>query len=524
MSVPSVTSSTSSVTVTVKFYVGGDGWGFADNQRLNYGGNFSGYTDFYNNGASQILVATKTLSVSTSYSSSVTRTATATLSGAYNGAVPTKSVTITVPRRPYAAPSAPTSPYISNISQGSARTNWTATSNWGGSPANRYRVEYEHVETGNTATITTANTYLDITPSVKGGTYRFRVQAYNDDLGNGGGTSSWSSWVTWTNPPDPPSVPTSVGVSNVTPTSARGAWSAPSNWGGQTGSYAYEFRNGTTVIKSGGPASSPQDISGLSPGTAYNFRVYALNDGGTSSWVQVNFTTQTGIASDTGTPSVTNVAVTTASASWSASSTANGGGTITYEWQVATDAGFTNVVKSGTTTGTNASITGLTAGTGYYFRVRPTTTYGAGNWKVSAQFTTKAGPVSTPVLSLVNPGPLGAALSWTAITDWGAQTGYYMLRYRVNGGAWTYVNVGTGTSYTFPTPLQPNAFYEVQVYGQNSYGDGPVSNTVSWTTDAVPVYYKVGGTWRASAAVYYKVAGTWRTVVRIWYKVGGTWR
>ena len=110
----------SSITATVKIYTQNT-QNYNDNQTLTYGGSISGTTNYLNNSGSSggttanpdaaKLRATKTYTwtyAAGSYETSPsTRTFTATVSGAFNGVTPTKSLSSAVPARLGTTPNAP---------------------------------------------------------------------------------------------------------------------------------------------------------------------------------------------------------------------------------------------------------------------------------------------------------------------------------------------------------------------------------------------------------------------------------
>ena len=63
-------------------------------------------------------------------------------------------------------------------------------------------------------------------------------------------------------------------------------------------------------------------------------------------------------------------------------------GVDSYEWQIATDAGFSSIVDQGTTSFETISPEGLLGGTQYYWRVRGTSACGAGAYSTVRTFTT----------------------------------------------------------------------------------------------------------------------------------------
>jgi hypothetical protein len=123
-STPAHTSSTAVATISI--YTENQ-YSYSDSQTLTYSDDISGTTSYTNNdsGGAQ-LRATKsyTYTYSNYGSSPGGVTFTATVSGAFNGVTPTKSLVSTVPTRPYGAPAAPTGCAASRNSDASASVTW----------------------------------------------------------------------------------------------------------------------------------------------------------------------------------------------------------------------------------------------------------------------------------------------------------------------------------------------------------------------------------------------------------------
>lgn len=127
--ISSVNHSSASVTATHKVYTQNQ-YQYSDNQTLSYTGSGGGQADTNytnNDGSTAQLRATKTYTYnySTYGSSPGTRKFTATVSGAYNGVTPSKSVTWTIPARPYGLPAAPTNLNTSRTNDTQAALTWT---------------------------------------------------------------------------------------------------------------------------------------------------------------------------------------------------------------------------------------------------------------------------------------------------------------------------------------------------------------------------------------------------------------
>lgn len=138
VTVSSVNTDSSSVTFTYKVYTENQ-FRYDDPQVLTFGGSYAGSStySFTNNvgatssdGGGPQLRVTKTYTYnysSSSYGSSPGSTSfSATISGAYNGVTPSRSVSTTIPARPYDTPSAPTNTSIVR-NNSSATLNWTRT-------------------------------------------------------------------------------------------------------------------------------------------------------------------------------------------------------------------------------------------------------------------------------------------------------------------------------------------------------------------------------------------------------------
>ncbi|MCB9135042.1 MAG: hypothetical protein H6636_06425 [Anaerolineales bacterium] len=99
----------------------------------------------------------------------------------------------------------------------------------------------------------------------------------------------------------------------------------------------------------------------------------------------------------------------------------------TYELEVATDAGFTNIVYSATGLQSTSKVVGVTLDTSttYYWHVRKTNVCGDGSWSATFNFTT----VDTPVANIemaktVGTDPLGCAVTDVITVSFGTDVTY----------------------------------------------------------------------------------------------------
>ncbi len=166
------------------------------------------------------------------------------------------------------------------------------------------------------------------------------------------------------------------------PTSAHVSWSAPSS-GGPVTSYKVTPYIGSTAqtpkLVSGTPLATSTTVTGLTTGTAYTFKVQAVNSSGAGpESAASNAVTPQGAAVPTAPTSVlAKPATSRALVSWNAPSS-DGGSAITG-YTVTPYVGSTAqtpVQVGGSTTST--TVTGLTNGTGYTFKVKATNNVGDG--------------------------------------------------------------------------------------------------------------------------------------------------
>lgn len=126
-------------------------------------------------------------------------------------------------------------------------------------------------------------------------------------------------------------------------------------------------------------------------------------------------------------------------------------GAIGYKWSK--DGTTWNLVLS-----TAATVTGLTAATGYTFRVYPVYSSGDGiSCTVTNSFTTTdAGAACAAPADLV----LDSVTSTSFTATWSAVAGTSGYQYRLNAGAW--INIGSVITYS-PNSLTPNTAYTFEV-------------------------------------------------------------
>jgi titin len=385
-------------------------------------------------------------------------------------------------------PSAPTA-VAATPGDGQASLSWTA-------PANAFGVT-DYVIQYKTTAAATWSTFADgpsatlaatVTGLTNGTAYVFRVAAVN-----AAGTGDFSAESAPVTPSAPAPAPT-----NLTPTFGDGsvglAWTAPGSDGGTPiTDYVIEYRTDVigsswTTFADGVGTGLTATVTGLTNGTAYRFRVAAVNGVGTGTYSsEVTETPRavplapTGLAGVAGNSQVV--------LSWTAA-VANGSAVTDYvvEYKTTADATW-STFTDGVSTAISATVTGLTNGTDYLFRVSAVNSVGTGSASSQAGPYTPAMPASAPTGLTPTFGDGSVTLAWTApVSNGGAAIVDYAVEYKTAAEAtWsTFTDgVSTATSATV-TGLTNGTAYLFRVAAVNSVGSGAYSNEVTETPRAVP--------------------------------------
>jgi len=373
-----------------------------------------------------------------------------------NGAVVTSA-----PVTPRTVAGASTS-VVATAGNGQVSLTWTAPTDNGGSAITGYHVERAVGSAGPWTRIATVATTSYVTTGLTNGTtYGFRVLATNN-AGAGAATEPVLATPA-TTPGAPTTVTTVAGDGFVTLT-----WMAPSsNGGAAVTSYLIEQSiDGTTWAISATTSARDFTVTGLTNGTAYRFRVSAVNAAGTGASAQASATVTPSAkaAAPSGvvaTPSNGSIGLT-----WSAP-TDTGGSTLTgYVVEQSTDGGVTWTTAATTAT-PSTTLAGLTNGTTYSYRVRANNSVGSGAASTVATttpFTTPGSPRNVVALA----GDKEVVLSWSAPTNSGgsALTGY-VVQQSTNGTTWTTVDTPAVAS-TVVTGLVNGATYSYRVFAVNA--------------------------------------------------------
>ncbi len=380
---------------------------------------------------------------------------------------------------PYTLPGAP-SGLTGTPGNAQVSLTWSAPVSNGGNAITDYVVEYS--TNSGTTWITfndgvSSTTTATVTGLTNGSGYIFRVSAKNA-AGVGSASSTTSGIVPRTVSSAVPSVSTTVGNGQIGLT-----WTLPVSTGGSAiTDYLVEYSSdGTnwTTFTDGVSTTRSTTVTGLTNGTPYAFRVSAINAAGTGS----SSLPTTSVAPYTTPGQPTSVSGTfgdgQVSVSWTAP-TSNGGNAITdYLVQWSSDSGVSwTVFSDSTSVATSATVTGLTNGTPYTFRVAAVNAAGPGSYSTASSAVTPKRIPGAPTLSTSTVGDTQVALTWSApASNGGASITDYAVQYSSNaGGSWSAaLLVGSATTSYTVTGLTNGTQYVFRVAAVNTVGTGTYS-------------------------------------------------
>ena len=365
---------------------------------------------------------------------------------------------------------------------GSLTFNWSVSDN-GGSDILSYQWSSACSGSGNVTSVT-------CTGLTGGETYALYVTATNANGVSGGSTASAMAVSTPSAPVDV-SVTSGVGSLDV-------SWSAPNNNGGApvtsyTATATDLFGNFSTCAAGPGMSSNwtACSIDGLSNGSSYAVTVTAANSIGSSGASQSVTATTPNTPGAPTTVSATSNASTQSVVSWTAPSSDGGSAITAYVVSYSGNGGQSWQNATTTVTSSPFSVTGLTNGTSYRFRVAATNAVGTGSFSGPGASGTPATTPGLPRQVVVNSGIGQLEVSWTAPVDNGGTTvtGYRATATDANGtsvSCSTDVNVNISPTTCTISGLVNGTSYVVEVVAINEVGSSTPATSDAIVTTTVP--------------------------------------
>jgi len=395
------------------------------------------------------------------------------LNAAGTGSASANSAAVT----PRGAPGAATA-VAGTPGNGQVSLTWTAPASNGGAAITDYVVQYS---SNNGVSWTTFNDGVSAAASAtvkalsNGTSYVFRVAAKNAL-----GTGNYSIVSPPVSPRTVPGVPTAV-VSSPDNGQVSLQWVAPAATGGAAiTDYVVQYSSNAgatwTTFADGMSTAASVVVTGLSNGTGYVFRVAAVNAAGTG-----GFSAATAATTPRTVPGVPTAVSGTAgngqvSLKWTAPPS-NGGVAITdYVVQYSVNGGASwAIYNDGTSTGTSATVKGLTNGTAYTFRVAAKNVAGTGGFSVASAVVTPRTVPGVPTAVVGTAGNGLVSLAWAApSSDGGAAIVDYVVQYSANNGStWkTFSRAASAATVATVTGLANGTNYVFRVAAVNAAGTG----------------------------------------------------
>lgn len=255
-------------------------------------------------------------------------------------------------------------------------------------------------------------------------------------------------------------------------------WSAPAG-GAPVQGYYIRYSDPLTLIDTEN-TDTTYTITGLTNGVEYNIRVAAYNRDGSSNYTVNQASTPTTETTVPDAPVLTSVEAGDGEVSLTWTTPDDGGSPLDFYQTSHTPDGGAEVMSGSLGLVNTYTITGLTNGTEYTFRVRVGNTIGKSLWSNELTET----PVSSATipdapsdLSVVS-GDGTLTASWTAPESNGSSLVNYYISYTPNGGSESIVSTdSTDVSYSI-SDLVNGLDYTVKVRAENGIGAGPYSSTV----------------------------------------------
>jgi titin len=376
------------------------------------------------------------------------------------------------------------------VGSGEVRLSWEAPAADGGSQVTDYVIEQSPNGTSEWLPIDDGISSVrsaTVTGLSNGTRYYFRVLAVN--AAGTGPTGTIVDTVPRTVPGAPESLTATPGDSVI-----QLAWLPPASTGGSSiTDYIIERsadgNSAWTTINDGVGAATSSDVTGLSNGTSYYFRVLAVNEAGSSAASDAVTDIPRTVPSP---PQSLTAAPTNASGqvllTWTPPGSDGGAAITDYTIERSPDGTSAwQPIDDGIGATTGYTATGLTNGTRYYFRVAAYNAAGSSAFSNTANATPRTVPTAVLSLTATPTNHSGQVrLAWTAPSSTGGAAITDYVIQRLNGTSWVTVTDGVTTTTTTISGLSNGTRYSFRVLATNAAGHGPSSNVVTQTPRTVP--------------------------------------
>ena len=278
-----------------------------------------------------------------------------------------------------------------------------------------------------------------------------------------------------------PSAPT---INSVTVSSGQAsiAFTPGENNGPAITNYEYSINNGTSwVTREPVSITSPITVTGLTNGNPYTFQIRAVNAAGNG---DIATSSSTLVDVLPGAPTITGVTVSSGQAIIDFTAGENNGSQISgYQYSTNNGTNWTPTILTISTaiinmtspTSGSITVTDLTNGTTYVFRIIAVNTMGNSIPSNSFSKLVDVAP-GAPTINSVNVSSGKATVAFTAGTNNGSQISSYQYS-KDNGSTW--VSVGTSSPIIVTTGLTNGTEYPFLVRAVNTIGAGQVSNLLN---------------------------------------------
>jgi Leucine-rich repeat (LRR) protein len=308
-------------------------------------------------------------------------------------------------------------------------------------------------------------------------TYYWRVRGQN-----AGGPGEWSDAWSFTTLPPYPSVPD---LNTPTDESTEQPFTIDLDWGDVDYAASYDIQlsisDGFAFVSQKNSTSSTVTFSGLSTLTTYYWRVKSKNSRGESDWSEIwSFTTLPPVPEAPELESPADMAtdqLLSPELEWNDVDYA-----ASYDVQLSAEEDFSTTIIDENQTELIKSVTGLSAFTTYYWRVRAVNANDAGEWSEVWSFTTLIEP---PVLATPTDGTINT--EFTPTLSWNASSGAATYEIEVSDAV-DFSNIVetadelTFTKYDLTTTLNEYTTYYWRVKAYNGTEESEWSEEWSFTT------------------------------------------